>query len=823
MIRLKNIKLKPKLVGLFLIVGLLPLAVVGFYAASSATAALDDASFAQLRAVRDIKAGQISSYFEERKGDIDVLMNVVVSLQQEGFVRLRGLQRSQKQAVERYFRSNPTAVNQMAPGGAVEEALNEIIDSSVGLGETGESYLAELRDGSIIFRNDFEQINPDTYVYGYDATDIAPEYLEKSIRGEAGEDVFSNAAGDLVMAVYQPVDVEGITMAIVTIQNLEEALTPTVEGTGADFYANYVEAYGYYDLFLIHPEGRVFYTVAKEADYGTNILDGEYSDSSLGAAVRESLESQTFGFGDFAPYEPSGGVPASFIAEPLMHNGEAEMVVALQLPLEAINNIMQERTGMGETGETYLVGPNQLMRSDSFLAPDTHSVSASFARPEVGSVDTRASREALSEITDAAIIEDYVGGIVYSAYAPISVYDNTWAIIAEIDESEVRAPVRTLVMAVVIVALVAAVLVAITALLVANMIVKPVRRGVTFAQVMAEGDLTSQLDVDQKDEIGILAGALQGMRDQLVGVIRDVQNASNNVASGSEEMSATAQQLSEGATEQAASAEEVSSSMEQMGSNISQNSDNASQTEKISQQAAQNAEEGGQAVNQTVEAMREISQKIQIIDEIARNTNLLALNAAIEAARAGEHGKGFAVVASEVRKLAERSQVAAGEIADLSKSSVDVAERAGEMINGILPDIRKTAELVQEISAASAEQNNGAEQINQALVQLDEVVQRNASASEEMASMSEELSGQAEQLQTTVAFFKVDQSRGTGGDRRLAAPGGDRPKTPATANARSGDSRTVSQGPAQKRETGIALVESDGSEPEDLDGEFENY
>lgn len=338
-------------------------------------------------------------------------------------------------------------------------------------------------------------------------------------------------------------------------------------------------------------------------------------------------------------------------------------------------------------------------------------------------------------------------------------------------------------------------------------ITAPVFKGVNFAQELSQGNLTATLDVDQKDEIGALAKALQDMREKLVGVVRDVQSASNNVASGSEEMSSTAQQMSEGATEQAASAEEVSSSMEEMGSNISQNSDNAAQTEKISRQAAQRAEEGGEAVTQTVQAMRDISEKIQIIDEIARNTNLLALNAAIEAARAGEHGKGFAVVASEVRKLAERSQVAAGEIAELSKNSVDVAERAGEMITGIIPDIRKTAELVQEISAASAEQNSGVEQINQALVQLDQVVQRNASASEEMASMSEELSGQAEQLQTTVAFFRIDGGRGA-----IGGTGGD-------IGRRRELTASHHHNAPNQQEKGIALVEEDdGGE-----GEFEQY
>jgi methyl-accepting chemotaxis protein len=299
-----------------------------------------------------------------------------------------------------------------------------------------------------------------------------------------------------------------------------------------------------------------------------------------------------------------------------------------------------------------------------------------------------------------------------------------------------------------------------------KMITGPILKGVGFAESMAKGDFTSQLDVNQKDEIGILANALNTMVVKLRGIVGEVQSAGDNVASGSEELSSTAEQLSQGSTEQAASVEEISSSVEQMAANIRQNTDNALQTEKIATKVASDAAETGVAVGETVVAMKNIADKISIIEEIARNTNLLALNAAIEAARAGEHGKGFAVVAAEVRKLAENSGNAAAEISELSGSSVAKAESAGKMLDSIVPDIRRTAELVQEIAAASREQDAGAEQINQAVQQLDQVVQQNASASEEMASTSEELSSQAEQMQASMTFFNIGSTSGISPARR---------------------------------------------------------
>jgi methyl-accepting chemotaxis protein len=342
-------------------------------------------------------------------------------------------------------------------------------------------------------------------------------------------------------------------------------------------------------------------------------------------------------------------------------------------------------------------------------------------------------------------------------------------------------------------------------------------RAVGVVRDVAEGDLTKTAAITSRDEIGELLSYVNSMVERLRGVVADALSASDNVSSGSQELSASSEQLSQGATEQAASAEEASASMEQMAANIKQNADNAAQTEKIARQSAKDAETSGDAVNRAVAAMRTIAEKISIVQEIARQTDLLALNAAVEAARAGEHGKGFAVVASEVRKLAERSQSAAAEISAMSGETVQSAQDAGEMLNRLVPDIRKTAELVAEISAACREQDIGASQINEAIQQLDKVTQQNAGASEEMSATSEELAAQAEELQSSIAFFRVDAA--TRGTQPKAAVSANRPAPATKAPVRSAAKAAPTVAAQQARVKGFALDLNMGG-PDAADAQF---
>jgi methyl-accepting chemotaxis protein len=345
-------------------------------------------------------------------------------------------------------------------------------------------------------------------------------------------------------------------------------------------------------------------------------------------------------------------------------------------------------------------------------------------------------------------------------------------------------------------------------------LVHPLARLLIAANAVADGHFDQEIEIGQHDEIGQLAEAFQRMLMTLLDIVRQVTVAADNVTSGSQHMSASANQMSSGASGQAAAAEQASAAMEQMVANIRQNADNAFQTEKIAIKAAEDARTSGEAVMEAVGAIQKIAQKIAVIDDITRQTRMLSLNATIEAARAQEYGRGFAVVASEVRALAERSQTAATEIIELATSGVNVAETAGNMLNRLVPDIEKTAELVQEISAASREQNTGAEQINRAIQQLDNVTQQNAVTAEELSSTSEKLSAQAEQLRTTIAFFNVGHDVQSGGHHHARSE-----KRSLELN----DNELPTSHEREGRDRPLVDQEQIGKLGDDRDGEFERY
>jgi len=877
--KLKDIRMKPKLIGLFLIIGLLPLMGIGGLSSWLSRDALIKKSYAQLQSVREIKKAQIEKYFTDCKGDINVLTEITGAFRKQAFDKLKAVQELKKAQVENYFQERFSDIDVLSQNETIIEAVHDFaaafaqdgkrIDGSAwksahekfapwletykgqstyydlfliskdgnvvytaekesdlgqnllegklkksplakcfykamkesaiqdfepyapsnnqyaafigapvkrkgetigiiafqlspepfnaiaqrrdGMGKSGETYLVGKYEGRTAFRSKPLVVGSGKFSIGHE---ISRDYIDEALSGKSGQDIYPGGFGKLVLAAYAPLNLKGLNWACISRIDLEEAMVPAGDGRN-DFFGNYIRKYDYYDLFLITPDGHIFYTVDHESDYDTNILNGKYADTNLGELVKKVLQTRQFGIADFKPYAPSKDAPASFIAMPLTDGKEIQLIVALQLSVDSINSIMQRREGMGKSGETYLVGPDYLMRSDSFLDRDNHSVKASFANPANGSVRTEAVTEAVSGKTAEKVIKDYKGNPVLSAYTSVKMGETTWAVIAEIDEDEVMSPIYNVLFSIVIAALIIGVVVAFLGFSIAKGIAKPLMDGVEFARHVASGDLSADIDVSQKDEVGMLAKALREMILKLREIVSSVKTATDNVTAGSGQLSSTAQELSQGTGEQSSSAEEVSASMEEMSSNIRQNADNAMETEKIAVRAADIAGKSGQSVSETVIAMKKITEKISIIEEIAQQTGLLALNAAIEAARAGEHGKGFAVVSSEIRKLSERSRIAAAEISELSVTSVAVAEKAGEMLSLLVPDIRKTADLVQEIAAASKEQNSGTDQINRAIQQLDQVIQENAAAAEEMSSTAQELSSQAELLQHTMKFFKV--------------------------------------------------------------------
>lgn len=444
----------------------------------------------------------------------------------------------------------------------------------------------------------------------------------------------------------------------------------------------------------------------------------------------------------------NGGSPSFYIGSPVIDNGEVIAILIAQVNSAQINKITSTIEGMGETGETYLVGDDYLMRSDSRL-----STNSTILKQQVKTI---ASENARRGNSGTGIILDYRGHHVLSTYSKLDIPGLNWSIITEIDEHEIMTPKRTLTNIIIIICIIIIAVMIPILIFIGRSITRPLKKEVEYALKIANGDLNATININQKDEIGVLADALRTITSKTKSVIIGVMEATGNLSDAGNQLSSSSQSLSSGASEQASSIQEVSASMEEMSANIQHNADNANQTEELSNTVDSQVSEGSKIILTSVSAMERIAEKISIISDIAFQTNILALNASVEAARAGEYGKGFGVVASEVGKLADKTKTAAFEINEISKESVDVAKQTKDVMNQLIPSIQSSSILVQEIAAASKEQRDASNQINNAIQILNDVSQQNAAAAEEMATNSEELSSQAEQLINVISHFKIE-------------------------------------------------------------------
>ena len=454
----------------------------------------------------------------------------------------------------------------------------------------------------------------------------------------------------------------------------------------------------------------------------------------------------TTGAGSVSISKVSGN-PVIGAAAPMYINGKIKGIFFAIIDQTKFNTDYMDPVKIGRMGYAYLVDE----KGNTLCHPDKNKILNSNLSDQDFGRDLMNMQNGLMEYT--------FDGITKTAVVRTSDFSN-WKVIVNASNDDIYKGITALLKLSIMITVIVFIIGVLVIVLLSKSIVKPIMINSEYADKLANGDLTFEFDqklFENKDESGDLAKSFFALIEKLRSVVFEVKNSSNQVGQGSVQLAQTSEEISQGASEQASTSEEVSSSMEEMGAAIKQNSENAALTARMATKAAEDAEAGGMAVQEAIDAMKQISEKITVIEDISRNTNMLSLNAAIEAARAGEHGKGFAVVAGEVKKLAFNSQSAAKEIMQLAKISAEKADNAGDKIKAIIPDIKKTAVLVKEILESSQEQDIGAEQVSKVMLQLDQVIQTNASAAEESASMSEELSSQAEKLIEMISFFKVNE------------------------------------------------------------------
>ncbi|MGE0084647.1 MAG: methyl-accepting chemotaxis protein [Desulfococcaceae bacterium] len=837
-------KLRTKLMLSYLLIGIIPLAIIGGISLFKGKTAISRQLFGQLESLREIKKVRIEDFFARHERDAGFLVNIVENLEKAAFDKFAVVQQIKKEQVEKYFRDHLSNLAVISKTSTITDALKRFeqsLDFDQGKiggdlylylltmfenaftemsrtyryddmylvnaagyvvyslkkgGEEGQnlitgslkdSALAEsfrsglttlnLQDfrkypeegqysaflsapvtdygkiiGTIIIRMGTDELNAivqkregmgisgETWLAGRRGEvisarsnrlivkemmgdEISDPDLEKALSGISGQRIRIGGSGLPELIRYDPLLITGMNWAIVTVMDLEEVINPESEGEN-NFLTHYAGQFGYDDLYLIHPEGHIFYTVKQGKDYRTDILKGPYARTDLGRLIQTVLETKSFAISDVSLYAAADNVPSVFMALPLVRNNETELIVAVRMGMGQINEFMHQRDGMGKSGETYLVGQDRLMRSDAVLDSANRSVKASLSNPEKGKTDTAAVREALAGRTGAKIITDYRGSAVLSSYTPLKVGKNTWALIAETDEKEAFAVIRELEYWVYATAGIGIAAIIFFAIRITLSIGRPVKQ------------------------------VAEGLNEWAV-----------RVAAAADQVASAGQLLSEGASEQAAASEQSSASLEEMRSASTETSE---LTKGAGELMRKNIEKSGQSLKALVKVtiqMNEIEADsahirkiISTIDEIAFQTNLLALNAAVEAARAGESGAGFAVVATEVRNLAMRSAAAAKdtqELLDAIVRRIADAARSVKHVNadfdGIIESATIMGEKTDEITTASIDVAKGIEQISIAAVQFDKLSQQIAAAAQESSATSHEMYAGAEEIRKYVS------------------------------------------------------------------------